>query len=807
MAARKSLDIAARVRNELDELARAGCGDVTLANLGSVTVDNLLDNSTIRDAIAAKGHTTSEAQREYILADIIKNQDKIISDTVTERNAKNEEVLDKNGNPVVKKVYKYGDPISEDELRKAFSEETKITIPSGAMDDKVLNGSYRKRIENERARVRKIGQDAQQADEANGGPQKLDYKSEINDGSSTGGQTQDAQQEDAARKARAEALQAELEANKAAMKAMNDGLDDLMRLGKITAEEYTKGRAVVALHGFIQNTNSSIRSLSDVSNYMSSTRDGTIKTWWVGRQFKRERNRHAKIAARALRGFNDLTETLQDRVDNPDMKPGKSRGIFSGMRDKIGNRGRTSAASSSEPKTGALRKAGGMIKKAAGVTAVVGGVVAGRVFKSFHPLMWVKGTYQEIRDALKTSIDDNKRPENAKDPATVEAQYAGMVSPTPESKEMSKGCKDAVKANHAMTLEALMQTPEGRQYVANTIASTPEWSAAINNSVLAFLRANGVPGQRDQTAEQTGEKAGSQKGQDLGQTAEQTAEKAGGQKGQNPGQTAEQHGQTSKQTAETAGRQTEQAAETVGGQKGQDPEQTAAQHGQTSRQTAETAGSQKGQDPEQTAEQAGGQDGPSAEEVVRAVEDNARRRDEEVRQDVEKASSERNDHTAFDDAQQRDGQQESDDTQEDRIPEDDGFTSLDELEDLMDGVYTPEVTAAANESNDAADEKEDAETDKASKDVNVADDKAPAPGSGHVPENAQGDAAKEVLQGEAVQGEADQHTAKKPETVGDVLRKRKGKQALHQLKESVAETDRNAAEDDLDKSKDGHDGR
>lgn len=780
MAARKSLDIAARVRNELDELARAGCGDVTLANLGSVTVDNLLDNSVIRDAIAAKGHTTSEAQREYILADIIKNQDKIISDTVTERNAKNEEVLDKNGNPVVKKVYKYGDPISEDELRKAFSEETKITIPSGAMDDKVLNGSYRKRIENERARVRKIGQEAQQADEANGGPQKLDYKSEINDGSSTGGQTQDAQQEDTARKARAEALQAELEANKAATKAMNDGLDDLMRLGKITAEEYTKGRAVVALHGFIQNTNSSIRSLSDVSNYMSSTRDGTIKTWWVGRQFKRERNRHAKIAARTLRGFNDLTETLQDRVDNPDMKPGKSRGIFSGMRDKIGNRGRTSTASSSEPKTGALRKAGGMIKKAAGVTAVVGGVVAGRVFKSFHPLMWVKGTYQEIRDALKTSIDDNKRPENAKDPATVEAQYAGMVSPTPESKEMSKGCKDAVKANHAMTLEALMQTPEGRQYVANTIASTPEWSAVINNSVLAFLRANGVPGQRDQTAEQTGEKAGSQKGQDLGQTAEQTAEKAGGQKGQNPGQTAEQHGQTSKQTAETAGRQTEQAAETVGGQKGQDPEQTA--------------------------EQAGGQDGPSAEEVVRAVEDNARRRDEEVRKDVEKARSASQDQAASDEAQQRNDQQASDDAEEERIPDEDGNVPLDELEDLFDSVHTPEVTAAANESRDAEDEKEAAETAKAAKEANAADDKAPVPGSGHVPENAQGDAAKEVLQGEAVQGEADQHTAKKPETVGDVLRKRKGEQALQQLQESVTETDKKDAENDPDKSKGGHDG-
>lgn len=780
MAARKSLDIAARVRNELDELARAGCGDVTLANLGSVTVDNLLDNSVIRDAIAAKGHTTSEAQREYILADIIKNQDKIISDTVTERNAKNEEVLDKNGNPVVKKVYKYGDPISEDELRKAFSEETKITIPSGAMDDKVLNGSYRKRIENERARVRKIGQEAQQADEANGGPQKLDYKSEINDGSSTGGQTQDAQQEDTARKARAEALQAELEANKAATKAMNDGLDDLMRLGKITAEEYTKGRAVVALHGFIQNTNSSIRSLSDVSNYMSSTRDGTIKTWWVGRQFKRERNRHAKIAARTLRGFNDLTETLQDRVDNPDMKPGKSRGIFSGMRDKIGNRGRTSTASSSEPKTGALRKAGGMIKKAAGVTAVVGGVVAGRVFKSFHPLMWVKGTYQEIRDALKTSIDDNKRPENAKDPATVEAQYAGMVSPTPESKEMSKGCKDAVKANHAMTLEALMQTPEGRQYVANTIASTPEWSAVINNSVLAFLRANGVPGQRDQTAEQTGEKAGSQKGQDLGQTAEQTAEKAGGQKGQNPGQTAEQHGQTSKQTAETAGRQTEQAAETVGGQKGQDPEQTA--------------------------EQAGGQDGPSAEEVVRAVEDNARRRDEEVRKDVEKARSASQDQAASDEAQQRNDQQASDDAEEERIPDEDGNVPLDELEDLFDSVHTPEVTAAANESRDAEDEKEAAETAKAAKEANAADDKAPVPGSGHVPENAQGDAAKEVLQGEAVQGEADQHTAKKPETVGDVLRKRKGEQALQQLQESVTKTDKKDAENDPDKSKGGHDG-
>lgn len=785
MAARKSLDIAARVRNELDELARAGCGDVTLANLGSVTVDNLLDNSVIRDAIAAKGHTTSEAQREYILADIIKNQDKIISDTVTERNAKNEEVLDKNGNPVVKKVYKYGDPISEDELRKAFSEETKITIPSGVMDDKVLNGSYRKRIENERARVRKIGQDAQQADEANGGPQKLDYKSEINDGSSIGGQTQDAQQEDAARKARAEALQAELEANNAATKAMNDGLDDLMRLGKITAEEYTKGRAVVALHGFIQNTNSSIRSLSDVSNYMSSTRDGTIKTWWVGRQFKRERNRHAKIAARALRGFNDLTETLQDRVDNPDMKPGKSRGIFSGMRDKIGNRGRTSAASLSEPKTGALRKAGGMIKKAAGVTAVVGGVVAGRVFKSFHPLMWVKGTYQEIRDALKTSIDDNKRPENAKDPATVEVQYAGMVSPTAESKEMSKGCKDAVKANHAMTLEALMQTPEGRQYVANTIASTPEWSAAINNSVLAFLRANGVPGQRDQTAEQTGEKAGSQKGQDLGQTAEQTAEKAGGQKGQNPGQTAEQHGQTSKQTAETAGRQTEQAAETVGGQKGQDPEQMA----------------------EQTAEQTGGQDGPSAEEIVRSVEDNARRRDEEVRKDVEKARSASQDQAASDEAQQRNDQQASDDAEEERIPDEDGNVPLDELEDLFDSVHTPEVTAAANESRDAEDEKEDAETAKAAKEANAADDKAPVPGSGHVPGNAQGDAAKAVLLGEAAQGESEQQTAKKPETVGDVLRKRKGEQALQQLQESVAETDRNAAENDPDKSKDGHDGR
>lgn len=785
MAARKSLDIAARVRNELDELARAGCGDVTLANLGSVTVDNLLDNSVIRDAIAAKGHTTSEAQREYILADIIKNQDKIISDTVTERNAKNEEVLDKNGNPVVKKVYKYGDPISEDELRKAFSEETKITIPSGVMDDKVLNGSYRKRIENERARVRKIGQDAQQADEANGGPQKLDYKSEINDGSSIGGQTQDAQQEDAARKARAEALQAELEANNAATKAMNDGLDDLMRLGKITAEEYTKGRAVVALHGFIQNTNSSIRSLSDVSNYMSSTRDGTIKTWWVGRQFKRERNRHAKIAARALRGFNDLTETLQDRVDNPDMKPGKSRGIFSGMRDKIGNRGRTSAASLSEPKTGALRKAGGMIKKAAGVTAVVGGVVAGRVFKSFHPLMWVKGTYQEIRDALKTSIDDNKRPENAKDPATVEVQYAGMVSPTAESKEMSKGCKDAVKANHAMTLEALMQTPEGRQYVANTIASTPEWSAAINNSVLAFLRANGVPGQRDQTAEQTGEKAGSQKGQDLGQTAEQTAEKAGGQKGQNPGQTAEQHGQTSKQTAETAGRQTEQAAETVGGQKGQDPEQMA----------------------EQTAEQTGGQDGPSAEEIVRSVEDNARRRDEEVRKDVEKARSASQDQAASDEAQQRNDQQASDDAEEERIPDEDGNVPLDELEDIFDSVHTPEVTAAANESRDAEDEKEDAETAKAAKEANAADDKAPVPGSGHVPGNAQGDAAKAVLLGEAAQGESEQQTAKKPETVGDVLRKRKGEQALQQLQESVAETDRNAAENDPDKSKDGHDGR
>lgn len=785
MAARKSLDIAARVRNELDELARAGCGDVTLANLGSVTVDNLLDNSVIRDAIVAKGHTTSEAQREYILADIIKNQDKIISDTVTERNAKNEEVLDKHGNPVVKKVYKYGDPISEDELRKSFSEETKITIPSGAMDDKVLNGSYRKRIENERARVRKIGQDAQQADEANGGPQKLDYKSEINDGSSTGGQTQDAQQEDAARKARAEALQAELEANKAATKAMNDGLDDLMRLGKITAEEYTKGRAVVALHGFIQNTNSSIRSLSDVSNYMSSTRDGTIKTWWVGRQFKRERNRHAKIAARALRGFNDLTETLQDRVDNPDMKPGKSRGIFSGMRDKIGNRGRTSAASSSEPKTGALRKAGGMIKKAAGVTAVVGGVVAGRVFKSFHPLMWVKGTYQEIRDALKTSIDDNKRPENAKDPATVEAQYAGMVSSTPESKEMSKGCKDVVKANHAMTLEALMQTPEGRQYVANTIASTPEWSAAINNSVLAFLRANGVPARDRQAAEQTGEKAGSQKGQDLEQTAEQTAEKAGDQKGQDLEQTAEQHGQTSEQTAETAGGQKEQDAE----------------------QTAEKTGSQKGQDPEQTAEQAGGQDGPSAEEVVRAVEDNARRRDEEVRKDVEKARSVSQDQAAFDEEQQRNDQQASDDAEEERIPDEDGNVPLEELEDLFDSVHTPEVTAAANESRDAEDEKEAAETAKAPKEANAADDKAPAPGFGHVPENAQGDAAKAVLQGEAAQGESEQQTAKKPETVGDVLRKRKGEQALHQLQESVAETDRNAAEDDLDKSNGGHDGR
>lgn len=783
MGARKSLDIAARVRNELDELARAGCGDVTLANLGSVTVDNLLDNSVIRDAIAAKGHTTSEAQREYILADIIKNQDKIISDTVTERNAKNEEVLDKHGKPVVKKVYKYGDPISEDELRKAFSEETKITIPSGAMDDKVLNGSYRKRIENERARVRKIGQEAQQADEANGGPQKLDYKSDINEGSSTGGQTQDAQQEDAARKARAEALQAELEANKAATKAMNDGLDDLMRLGKITAEEYTKGRAVVALHGFIQNTNSSIRSLSDVSNYMSSTRDGTIKTWWVGRQFKRERNRHAKIAARALRGFNDLTETLQDRVDNPDMKPGKSRGIFSGMRDKIGNRGRTSAASSTEPKTGVLRKAGGMIKKAAGVTAVVGGVVAGRVFKSFHPLMWVKGTYQEIRDALKTSIDDNKRPENAKDPATVEAQYAGMVSPTPESKEMSKGCKDAVKANHAMTLEALMQTPEGRQYVANTIASTPEWSAAINNSVLAFLRANGVPGQRDQTAEQTGEKAGSQKGQDLEQTAGQTAEQIGGQNGQNPGPTAEQHGQTSKQTAEqTAGRQTEQAAETVGGQKGQDPEQMA----------------------EQTAEQTGGQDGPSAEEIVRSVEDNARRRDEEVRKDVEKARSASQDQATSDEAQQRNDQQASDDAEEERIPDEDGNVPLEELEDLFDSVHTPEVTAAANESRDAEDEKEAAETAKAPKEANAADDKAPAPGFGHVPDNAQGDAAKAVLQGEAAQGESEQ--PKKPETVGDVLRKRKGEQALQQLQESVTETDKKDAENDPDKSKDGHDG-
>lgn len=782
MAARKSLDIAARVRDELDELARAGCGDVTLANLGSVTVDSLLENSTIRDAIAAKGHTTSEAQREYILADIIKNQDKIISDTVTERNSKNEEVLDKSGNPVVKKVYKYGDSISEDELRKAFSEETKITIPSGAMDDKVLNGSYRKRIENERARVRKIGQEAQQADAANGGPQKLDYKSDINEGSSAGSQTQEGQQDDAARKARAEALQAELEANKAATKAMNDGLDDLMRLGKITAEEYTKGRAVVALHGFIQNTNSSIRSLSDVSNYMSSTRDGTIKTWWVGRQFKRERNRHAKIAARALRGFNDLTETLQDRVDNPDMKPGKSRGIFSGMRDKIGNRGRTSTASSTEPKTGALRKAGGMIKKAAGVTAVVGGVVAGRVFKSFHPLMWVKGTYQEIRDALKTSIDDNKRPENAKDPATVEAQYADMVSPTAESKEMSRGCKDAVKANHAMTLEALMQTPEGRQYVANTIASTPEWSAAINNSVLAFLRANGVPAKDGQTAEQTG----GPRETSVGPTAEKTDA---------------QNGQNFEQTGEKAGEKTADA------QKGQIAKQTDEKAGEQAEQNLEQTAEQTGGQTEQTAEQAGGQDGPSAEEIVRSVEDNARRRDEEVRKDVEKARSARQDQAASDEEQQRNDQQASDDAEEDRIPEDDGFTSLDELEDLMDGVYTPEVTAAANESNDAADEKEDAETAKASKEANAADDKAPASGSGHVPENVQGDAAKAVLQGEAVQGESNQHTAKKPETVGDVLRKRKGEQALHQLKESVAETDRNAAEDDLDKSKDGHDGR
>ena len=264
------------------------------------------------------------------------------------------------------------------------------------------------------------------------------------------------------------------EERRAAVQSKLSYLDELLERKLISPDDHKKACATVLVNGLILETNQSIKALSDISNYMSKSKDGTIKTWWTGRDFQRERKRHAKISAEAVRSFNEMEEMLQG-LTNGNGQPGQygqhghsgsgSGGIFSGIKSRMGF-GKGGHGGSSGPAPGGdgaeqdggsrgdgrHRGAGGTIRKAAGKAVVVGAAVGHGIFKNIHPIMWVKNTYNDIRDELGSARADNKKPENAKDKATVKQMHAGMIS-DPESETMCEGAKNFAKCNAAMSFE------------------------------------------------------------------------------------------------------------------------------------------------------------------------------------------------------------------------------------------------------------------------------------------------------------------------------------------------------------------
>ena len=482
MAKKASIDISKRIRAELDDLYQAGCGDVTLANLGRVSVDALLDNAAIRDSIKAKGHDTPESQREYVISEIIAHQEDIVTADVGQKDKHGDYVLDASGKPVTKKEKLYGELLPEDELRAALQSDTKIVIPEDLLDkDGSLSSKYGYRTDLARkelsAKMRAAGAAAKSADDENGGPADVDYSDDI--GSSEEDEAVKSARRQAAdadaRKAKAAADVAELNARQLARQAARDNLDELFKLGVISAEELQKGKATIALHGLLQDTNPTMKSLSDVASYMSKTKDGTVRTWYVGRQFKKAQRRHAAISAGAVNEFNALTEDIQARIGGsapPSRNAGRPKGLFSGFRDRVNSRGSKQAvqddgAGKTEKKS-AVRAAGGTILKAAGAAVTFSGVVAKNVFKNFHPLMWVKDTYKNIREDLKQATDDNRKSENAKDPDVVAAQYSDMVNPKGESDKLDPRMLAMIMVASRAAVEAMLEDPAFVQRMAAT---------------------------------------------------------------------------------------------------------------------------------------------------------------------------------------------------------------------------------------------------------------------------------------------------------------------------------------------------
>lgn len=271
------------------------------------------------------------------------------------------------------------------------------------------------------------------------------------------------------------------DAHKEAYMANMEKLKKMLEEHLISQSEYEMGCKTLLVNSLIQETNASVKAMSDISSYLSKTKDGTIRTWWIGRSFRKERDRHAKIAAEAARQFNDLEESLLTGGAGFGDRPGMGHrspvgGIFSGIKSKIGNKDHTVSGSSEGEKEHAekgRRGAGGTIRKAAGAAVVIGGAVGRAVFKSVHPIMWVKDVYNDIRNDIASARKDNQKPENAKDKEAVAQQFKDTVS-DPESTKMSEGAKDFATSQAAMIFKMQEHMLETMKAMQDTMAKQSE---------------------------------------------------------------------------------------------------------------------------------------------------------------------------------------------------------------------------------------------------------------------------------------------------------------------------------------------
>lgn len=369
-----------------DEWPEGADKPCTLMTAGVETFDALLDNESLANELSEKGFDTRDKRLSYMIDVICAHQESIGKTEDGKR--------------------KYGGPFEDAEaLKAALAAECEYKpAPPPKADDPVYaddpdDGDEEEAAAEDKSRTGKKDTDRQRQAEG--------AESESRQRSSGGGT---------------------VPSTNASGIAAN--LDRLFADGLISDDEYKRGKLVNEVVLMSQVMKSSVHSITDAYNYVSSSTTGTFGAFVAARRFAKARQRYDSVSAGATNMLSTFMHELEVRAGGPVAETS----VLSGIREKT-SKGRNpiSPANNSRGTAAAAtaKAVGGKIIKAGGAAVTVGAAVGKGLFKSIHPLLWVKGTVRNIQSELKAAIKDNKDPANAPTREQNIAQYESQVSPEP----------------------------------------------------------------------------------------------------------------------------------------------------------------------------------------------------------------------------------------------------------------------------------------------------------------------------------------------------------------------------------------